>query len=228
MANSYLPNDDAGKMKWLNNMAVKLIGYAEVLLLSKETVQQVAEDAANFSYFIGNLNGFREYQKQVTAFKNILRDGEGGEITIRQPPAPAPPFPLRTAIFGRACRLAAAIKVNPAYNTAIGKDLGIIRETVAVNMLEMAPVLHCEMSAGHPLLRWRKNRMQGIHLYADRGDGRGNTFVTTSTRYEYKDMHPLPPLGQSAVWRYTAIYIDHDEETGRMSAEIKVVVAGIV
>ncbi len=231
MPSNYLPRDDAGKMKWLNNFAAKLPLYKDVLKLDPDMVKQVTEDAKNFNYFIGGLNAIRDYKKQATAYKNLVRDGDPENKHLQEPvppPAvPTPPFPVMPNIFGRAGRLVGNIKSNEAYNEAIGKDLGIIAEATVINKLEMQPVLRHEINAGRPLLKWKKAGMQGVHIYVDRNDGKGNNYLTTSTKSRFTDDFPLPLLGQSAVWRYSAIYIDSDVEVGRMSAELKVPVSGI-
>ncbi len=231
MANNYLPYDDAGKMKWLNNFSGKAPMYKDVLRLEEDVVQQLVQDAANFDYFISNLNSIREYKKQSTAYKNILRDGSRENMPLQPPAAPPaapkPPYAVVPDIFGRTSKLVASIKANRAYNESIGKDLGIIGQAPVINKVDVQPSLQYEMNAGHPVLKWKKNKMQGVHLYVDRGDGKGNNFLATSTRALYKDSYPLPSLGQSAIWKFTAIYIDNDEEVGQMSTEVKLTVSGI-
>lgn len=82
------------------------------------------------------------------------------------------------------------------------------------------------MKAGQPNVKWKKNGMQGIHLYADRGDGKGYSFFVTDTHPDYLDSYPLPAAGQAALWKYKAIHIDNDEETGQISDELSVSVSG--
>jgi hypothetical protein len=60
----------------------------------------------------------------------------------------------------------------------------------------------------------------------DRGDGKGYIFLATDTHPDYLDTYPLPPAGQPAIWKYKAIYINHDEEQGQMSDELLVTVSG--
>jgi hypothetical protein len=42
-------------------------------------------------------------------------------------------------------------------------------------------------------------------------------FLTTDTEPDYLDTAPLPPAGQSAVWKYRAIYLLDDQPAGQWS-----------
>jgi hypothetical protein len=230
MANNYLPGTDAGKMQWLNNFAAKLPNYKEALGIADATIKEYQDDAENFAYLIGGIENFRKYTKQVTAYKNLLRSGSPkNDLLGAPPPAPETPVLPKTAmadVFGRVVKTVRIIKSTKGYNEAIGKDLGVIGEEPAKMKTDMKPVLGYEMQAGQPNIKWKKQGMQGIHIYADRGDGKGYNFLATDTQPDYLDTHPLPATGQAALWKYKAIYIDHDEETGQMSDEMVVSVSG--
>lgn len=231
MANNYLPSTDTGKMQWLNNFVAKLPNYKETLGLTDETLKECKADADNFAYIIGGIETIRKYTQQVTAYKNLLRSGSSSGIITMAPVPPTPPTPLlpgpaRVDIFGRASKLVQTIKNSKGYNEAIGKDLGIIGEETAKSLAEMKPILAYEMLAGHPNIKWKKQGMDGIHIYVDRGDGKGYQFLATDTHPDYLDTYPLPAAGQAALWKYKAIYIDNDEETGQMSDELSVSVSG--
>jgi hypothetical protein len=230
MANSYLPGTDTGRMQWLNNFAAKLPNYKDVLALTDATLNQYQDDAENFAYIIGGIESFRKYTKQATAFKNLMRSGSPKNDPLGAPP-PAPetpvlPKPAVPDIFGRVTKTVQVIKNTEGYNEAIGKDLGIIGEETAKMQADMKPVLGYEMQAGQPNIKWKKQGMQGIHIYADRGDGKGYSFLATDTQPDYLDTYPLPATGQAVLWKYKAIYIDHDDETGQISDEMVVSVSG--
>ncbi len=230
MSTFYLPASDPGKMQWLNNLAAKLPNYKDALQLPEATLTSVKQDAENFAFIIGDIEKFRKYTKQATAYKNLLRSGSKDNAPIGPiplaPVTPALPHTAVADIFGRAAKLVGGIKSKEAYNEAIGKDLGIIGEATAKVMADMKPVLGYEMQAGRPNIKWKKQGMQGIHIYADRSDGKGYSYLATDTQPDYLDTYPLPPAGQAALWKYKAIYIDHDEETGQMSDEMVVSVSG--
>jgi hypothetical protein len=226
----YLPTSDTGKMQWLNNFAAKLPNYREALSLLEEDLTNVKKWSENFAYIIGNIENIRQYTKQVTAYKNILRSGSKNNdpLGVMPPAPPTPQLPQEATpdIFGQVQKLVQVIKNSKAYNEAIGKDLGIIGEATDKALHEMKPSLQVQMQAGHPNIKWKKAGMQGIHIYVDRGDGKGYSFLATDTQPDYLDTYPLPAAGQSAIWKYKAIYIDHDEEQGQMSDELQVTVSG--
>jgi hypothetical protein len=50
--------------------------------------------------------------------------------------------------------------------------------------------------------------------------------LAINTEPNTTDNWPLPPLGTSAMWRYKAIYLLHDEQVGQWSDVISVSVGG--
>jgi hypothetical protein len=230
MANNYLPRTDAGKMQWLNNFVAKLPNYKEPLGLTEETLKECFQDAENFAYMIGGIEKFRKFTAQITAQKNLLSNGSKNPNAPTAlpdaPPAPVLPHPLVANVFGRVGKLVQAIKSSKKYDVPMGKDLGIIGEETAKSFAVMKPALAYAMKAGQPNIKWKKQGMQGINIYADRGDGKGYQFVATDINPDYLDMYPLPPAGQAALWKYKAIYIDRDAEIGQMSDELSVSVSG--
>jgi hypothetical protein len=230
MANSYLPGTDTGKMQWLNNFVAKLPNYKERLGITDETLKEYLQDAENYAYMIGGMEKFRKFTVQITAQKNLLSNGtKNPNATGGMPPAPPTPtlpHPLVANIFGRVGKLVQSIKSSKNYDVPMGKDLGIIGEETAKSLTELKPVLTYNLKAGRPNIKWKKKGMQGINIYADRGDGKGYQFVATDINPDYLDTHPLPPAGQAALWKYKAIYIDRDEEIGQMSDELSVSVSG--
>ena len=50
--------------------------------------------------------------------------------------------------------------------------------------------------------------------------------LAINTEPNTADNWPLPPAGTSAMWRYKAIYLLHDEQVGQWSDVISVSVGG--
>ena len=72
-----------------------------------------------------------------------------------------------------------------------------------VNSLK--PVLDVELDAGQVDINWTKQGMDGIEIQVDRGTG--FAFLAIDTIPNYTDTQPMPAAGQSALWKYKAIYI---------------------
>ena len=56
----------------------------------------------------------------------------------------------------------------------------------------------------------------------------GRKFLAIDTQPNYLDNSPLPPVGTSAIWKYKAVYILHDEEVGEYSDEVSITVTSPV
>jgi hypothetical protein len=53
----------------------------------------------------------------------------------------------------------------------------------------------------------------------------GYALLKTAHRSPVKDTH-LPAAGQTALYKYKAIYVENDVEVGTMSAELSIAVVG--
>ena len=228
---SYLPKDEAGQSLWLNNLAQKLPLYATPLGVTAAVVTQVQNDAKNFAAMLGFLEALRQYSSQSTAYKNLLRQGNGGNTPIGTL-ATAPTLPVFTPappvgdIFGRLAKMVATIKNNANYTEAIGQDLGVIGSEANMRILiEIKPDLKVMLQGGHPNIIWKKGKMDAIKILVDRGSGTFE-FLAVDTQPDYLDNHQLPPMGQAAVWKYLAIYLKADQETGDWSDVVEIAVAG--
>lgn len=224
MREEYLPTTDLGKTLWMDNFAEKLPNHAAVLGLTVAQTDAVEADAKNFAAMVTYQNNLKEYGVQVTAFKNVLRDG-GLLGALPAPPVFSTPDPLVAGIFTRTAQLVQTIKNHAGYTQAIGEDLGIIGTEIIPDYNSLQPILKYELQSGKPNLIWKKGIASGIKFKVDRGTGTFE-FLATDTIPDFLDKHPLPPLGQTAIWRYVAIYMHDDEEVGDWSPVLDVTVTG--
>lgn len=220
----YLPNRDADKVAWLENFAQKAAHYQAVLGLSNETIEQLETDFDVFEGTLVVLEQLRNTVEAYTAFKNQLRNGSG-LLVLPQLPVWNPIAPnVKSDIFGRVRNLVKTIKGNPNYTESIGDDMRIIGEESASLPDTWKPVLGVELKVGKPNILWKKGESSGIKLWVDRGSG--FEFLAIDTSPDYQDNHPLPPLGQSAIWKYQAIYLLKDGQVGQISDVLEVTVTG--
>jgi hypothetical protein len=225
----YLPDGDIKRVDWLNNFAAKLATHAAYLNIPPATVTQTTQDAENFKAMITYAESYKDYGKAITSYKNLMST-KGNRHAPMQPMPPAPVLTFANPpvgdIFGRVRRLVQLIKNNNLYTQSIGADLGIIGSERTVDFSKLMPRLIITLNAGRPVISWKKGNMQGIKIYVDRGSG--YQFLALDTQPDYTDIHPLPSAGQSAVWKYQAIYILNDEEVGNFGNESVVTVTGYV
>lgn len=124
-------------------------------------------------------------------------------------------------------RVASEIKGKPDYDVADGDLLGI--EGALIPPPEAAttkPVLKSKIvTGGCPELGVKMSPFKSWELWADFGSG---TFALYQVALKSKLLceHALPPAGQSAVWRFKAIYRDGNSQFGQFSDVITVLVAG--
>jgi uncharacterized protein YaiE (UPF0345 family) len=212
----FIPKDENGKLKWLNNYAAKLPTYATTVGVTAAEVTQTTADAAYFAFVVGAHNQHTKTTRDWTAYKTALRSGTVIGAMPTTPALGVPPAAVPAGIFNRVSAMAARIKKHPAYTEAIGQDLGIIGAEQTIDPTTMKPVLELALQAGHPNVGWTKSGMDSLEIWVDRGTGTF-AFLTIDTVPDYLDTAALPASGASAVWKYKAIYRLNDEQVGQWS-----------
>lgn len=221
----YLPNGDADKAVWLANFVEKAKNYAVLLGLSPATIIKLEEDRDAFVAALVLLDALRNSVEAVTAFKNRLRDGKTPlGVLPTLPTLPVVPPTLQSDIFGHVRQLVRAIKANPNYTETIGDDMRIIGDEITEDPNLWQPSLSVNFVAGAPHLKWTKGQSESIKIWVDRGTG--YELLIVSTHKDYTDHHALPAEGQTALWKYKAVYLLHDSEVGQISPVLEVAVTG--
>ena len=222
----YLPSDDAGKDTWLANLAAKLPSYQDALGLDDNEVDSVAADAAFFHWCLTAQAQVAAYSQQWTAYKNAARSGTAPVLGLL-PVAPnlgTAPTAVAPGIFPRVTALVAHIKTATGYTDAIGQALQIIGAEQVVDVGSLKPIFTAKLEAGQVTLGWTKQGMDGVEFWVDRGTG--FAFLAVDTVPDYTDTAPLPAAGQSALWKYKAIYRQGDDRVGQWSDVVSIPVAG--
>ena len=226
MSKTYLPSTDAGKNVWLTNFNAKIPAYAGPLGLLAADTASVAADAAFFNFTLNTQQQIIAYSQQWTSYKNAARDGRTaslGAVPVT-PAIGAAPTMVAPGIFNRIALLIARIKAAPGYTDAIGQTLGIVGADSTVDVNAMKPVLTATVNSGAVTVGWKKSGMDGIELQVDRGTG--FVFLAIDSIPDYTDSAALPAAGQSALWKYKAIYRLNDERVGQWSDVVSLPVAG--
>jgi hypothetical protein len=231
MKKYYLPMDEKGRLLWLKNFAGKISIYAAILNVTPAEVTAILNDLAYFDYVLDMVNKYKQNVNQRVTYKNLLLNGDGNTPPIGGIPANptmgVAPTAVSAGIIKRAIALAQRIKKQASYTTAIGDELGIIGDEETIDVSTMKPILVIDKIANKPNLKWKKQSMQGIKIYVDR-TGNGYEFLAIDTQPNYLDNSPLPSVGTSAIWKYKAVYILHDEEVGEYSDEVSITVTSPV
>ena len=226
MTKDFIPTSDRGKADFLENLAAKLGGYATLLGLTPAEVASVQADAAMFNCVLDMQEAYKTFKKDLTKFKDTLRDGDPDPLGPfpANPALPPPPAPVDKNIFGRTRSLVTRIKAAAAYNKAIGEDLGIVGDEHVIDIPNLKPELKGRVEAGRPVINWTKGPADALDIYVDRLDGAGFVFLVTSLKPNYIDKFPFPAGTLSVVYDYKAIYRIDDKQVGQFSDPIRVTV----
>jgi len=229
MKKYFLPTDDTGKALWLSNFASKLAGYAAKYSLAAAEVSDMVASELYFIFWVQMRLNFEEFKKKLTSYKNEMRDGmEPGSTPSIEPVLPAfgprPPA-VAPGIFVRATAIANRIKSHHNYNDADGQDLGIEGPEFSLDLNSLKPQLSIELATGRPVISYTKLGLTGLEIHVKRSDGQFE-FLAFEFSDSYKDMFTLPAPGQTAIWKYKAVYRLKGEQVGQWSDEVSVVVGG--
>ena len=226
MRKHYLPNDDNGRLDWLTNFSSKIGSYAALFGISGAEVTAIAGFLTMLQYILGLIDNIRTFSQDLTKYKEKLMIAPIGTplgavptVTIGAPPAVTP-----AGIFTIISGIVQRIKGHNDYTESIGEDLGIIGADIIIDYASLKPVLKISMDVNHPKIKYKKQRTDGINLYADHEDGRGMQFMKFVSKITFVDMTELQPTQNSAVFKYIAIYVVDDTEVGIPGDEISITV----
>ena len=225
----YLAKDDSGKVSWLKNLSTKTPTYATVLDITLAEQTSLDNDDAMFEYIVITMHpAYKTKVQDITAFKNIMRDGPLGTPTPPIPVAPtlpAAPTVVDSGIFPRVAKFVQRLKNHPNYTENIGEDLGIVGAEMTFNPLELKPELKGDLDANRPKIIWKKGPFaDSIDLYVDRQLDDNYEYLTNDSEPDYIDTYTMPADVASAVYRYKGIYRIDDEQVGQYSDPITITV----
>lgn len=216
--NRYLPSSDAEKAIWLNNFMLKFASYSVQLGFTAAEAAALAADALCFHFSVDYASNVKTQSKEVSRFKDKLRDGLIGDLgPLPILPAVAAPPLVPAGVFKRVSVFVARVKASPNYNEGIGEEMGIIGTEQPFDPASLKPIINLTQITGGILLKWQKGDADALHIEADRGAGAGWVFLAVDTIPDYMDTHPLPPAGFSATWKYRCSYKINDEFVGEWS-----------
>lgn len=226
---SFIVLSDAGFGIQLENFNAKLPNYATVLGVSTTELSVLKTDTDYYLEVLVAQSKFQTYAEAVTKYKDLLCYGNGTEVLGSFPTVPTIPSapPAGANVQERFSKLAQRIKGSPNYSKSIGEDLGIEAKEEPFDPQAGKPEIKTAFSSGgHPVLKWKKGKYQGVEVWKNTGTGWQKLDIDTSP--DYTDKTALPAAGQTAVWQYKMIYLYKDAQAGNWSDEATVTVSGNV
>lgn len=227
MSKNYVQSNDAAYGLQLRNFYQRLDVHSSLLGFTTADVDEAKADSQLWDYCLNSDTTIEKFARDYKQTKNLLRFGKGNQTITAMPAVPvlaAPPAMVPENIQFRFIQKAGQAKASINYTTAIGLDLGIESTQQTFDPTQGKPNLSAYLDAGHPELEYTRGKYNGVAIYKDSGSG--YAFLGSAFRSHYRDRASLPAAGSSEVWKYKAIYLWHDEETGIWSDEISVAVKG--
>jgi len=225
---TYLELTDEKFAIQLSNFGSKIGTYATLFALTPAEITSIQADAAQFAWTVMSFKKIESNKQNWTKYKKILRKGEANVTVNVAPSAPAldaVPAAVAPGVSFRFTTIVKRIKAHPCYTTAIGQNLGIEKTATAKgNTDDAQPKLKAIMRGGKVNLVWKKGNFTGILIEKDSGAG----FVALDKDFspDFIDNSPMPAAGESAVWKYRAIYLVGDDKVGLISDIVSITVAG--
>jgi len=191
---------------------------------------ETADDYAYMQWVEKKHDAIIAFSNSYTEFLHLVRYGSKNVSIISEPEFPTfdtPPAIVEAGIQKRFSAKAKKAKANPACTLDVQKLLGISPDEAALPKGDEAPDLKVTESAGYPAISFHKYHNDGINLYRDKGDGKGyGTVPYRNVFFSPFIDKDVPAEGHSAIYKYKAIYLSHDEETGKFSGEVSITIAG--
>lgn len=224
---NYLERSDASLAIQISNFANKIDTYAGLFGFTPVETLSIRYDALFFSWTVNNLEKIDTYKKNWTAMKTMTLKGEGAAATLVPPPPTLDiqPAAVPPGVLKRFTTMVNRVKAHQFYTAAIGQNLGIeAPEAPAMVTSDAKPTLKTTLTGDKVIVQWQKGNFSSVLLEKDSGSG----FAVLDKDFvpDYLDNAPLPPAGQTAIWKYRAIYLLKDEKVGQWSDEVSITITG--
>ncbi len=218
------PRTDPELVIWLNNFANVFETHAETLGFAAADVTALRNDAAMFNYVVGEvLPTHKAALQSRTAYKNLIKDGPLGETGGPLPPPPAvgpPPALVAPGIVPRLRQLIQRIQLSPAYNPALGLELGIVAPDGGTGAPTTPPKPTAKAVAlpnSQVRLDFVKGGFTGVLIEARRAGEDAWAPLGTDNFSPYVDTRPPLTPGRAEVREYRLRYLERDEPVGDYS-----------
>lgn len=212
----------------LDKFATELPNHKAALGFSDPEVAEAVADAAFMKWTVKKDSIMEDYAHSFKTFKHNARYGKTA-ATLAPPAMPvidAMPTAVKDGIQARFVKKANKAKAATGATADILQALGIASSgssTARTASDADTPDLKVTLNAGYPQLSFHLLGYEAVNIYKDAG--MGYQLLKTAHRSPVQDAQ-LPAVGVAANYKYKAIYVSHDEETGTMSAEVSVAVVG--
>lgn len=220
---SYLPRQEPELAAWAAHFLTKLTTHATSVDVSAAALATLKDDVAFLSYLLlVMVPAYRAKAQEVTAYKDLVKDGPagaaGGTVPVA-PTLPKSPTVVVPGVIPRIQSLVQRIKNAPGYTEAIGRDLGIVGPTAdqAVADHEKPTFKAVALADGRVRLDWVKGKADGVRVESRRGNEAEWTVLGDDRFSPFHDARPSLTPGQSEYRFYRLMYLKKDNLVGEYS-----------
>ncbi len=218
------PRTDPELVIWLNNFANVFETHAETLGFATADVTALRNDAAMLNHLVGEvLPTYKAALQSRSAYKTLIKDGplgaQGGPLPP-PPPVGPPPALVAPGIAPRLRQLIQRIQLAPAYNPALGLELGIVSPTGGVTAPTGSPKPAAKAVAlpnSQVRIDFVKAGFSGVLIEGRRPEQNDWTPLGTDNYSPYVDTRPPLTPGRSETREYRLRYLERDEPVGDYS-----------
>jgi len=217
----------------MNNFCGKVNNYATLLGLDTAKITALQKSNTLVQLVMVQQEVAQQYGVTFTAYKDLLRYGNGTQILGNLPAPPVYPTPTpaitNANVQADFAELIQDCVKSKNFTTDIGNDLGILKPVTPFDPQAGQPKLTVKTAqGGHPLLHSKIGEYEAFQIWKDSGDGKGFVLLGTSQHPDYLDLTALPAIGITATWKYKAIYLYDNQQAGNWSTVVIVTVVGNV
>lgn len=232
-----IPQSDPDLLLWAKNFLQTFPGEAPRLGFTAEEIGAVTDDLQSLVYALELIPQLRSKLQELTAYKNLLRDGnaspgsEAGSPTGAVPSLALPSPPPKTVAPGIVPRITAVVQrahASPRCTEAVQKLLGITgppgpTSNAATLLGQVAPKAKTAcLPSGEVRIEFVRGDSDGVVVESRRGDETEWKHLAVDRFSPYVDTRQPLKAGQPERREYRLRYLDEDDPVGPYSDVIVV------
>ena len=221
---STLPHNESELLPWARNFLAKFPPEAPNLGFAPPEIESIQADLASLIYLLELVPLYRTRMQELTAYKNLLKDGPSGAATGSLPTFSAPATPPRAVAPGIVPRLQSVVqraRLHPSCTEALQKSLGIALSTAAASPSLVGHVAPKARTASLPSnevrIEFVRGDSDGVLVESRRGDETEWRPLAVDRFSPYVDTRPALKAGASEKREYRLRYLDEDDPVGPYS-----------
>ncbi len=219
MAGTWFPSTEGQRLVWMQNFLAKIGGYQATLGLAAGDITAITNDLTAYTYMINLAGMFKTKAQDVTAYKNLMADGNGPSGAYpTNSVLPAAPTVVQFGVVARLSALVNRIVAAPNYTLAIGEDLGIVAPAPPDDPADPKPTASAQSLANSQVqVTWTKGAFTGVIVESQRASEVTWTLLAQDYFSPYIDTRAPLVAAQPEVRRYRLRYLQGDTPTGSYS-----------